>query len=85
MAAKENIAQGKRIDFELDEKSSLYIASCEGCAFGVAKKLLYGKRKHLKMLGNSFSGVAVKVTPESSQMEVKVMRERRKRQKPKKG
>lgn len=37
MAVREGIAQGKRIDFELDKKSNLYIASCEGRAFGVAK------------------------------------------------
>ncbi len=35
VAVKEGIAQGKRIDFERDEKSRLYIASCEGKAFGV--------------------------------------------------
>lgn len=78
MAAKEGIVQGKKIDFELDEKSRLYIASCEGRAFGVAKRLISGKRSHLKRLGNSFSGVAVKVCPEIRNMEVKVMRERRK-------
>ncbi|MFR8171869.1 MAG: hypothetical protein ACLU9Q_13750 [Marvinbryantia sp.] len=77
MAVKEGIARGKRIDFALDEKSSLYIASCEGKAFGVAKKLLHGRRRHLKNLSNSFSGVAVKVSPESRNMEVKIMRERR--------
>ena len=80
MAAKEGIVQGKKIDFELDEKSRLYIASCEGKAFGVAKRLLSGKRRNLKRLGNSFSGVAVKVDPEIRDMEVKILqRERKKR------
>lgn len=72
MAAKEGIAKGKRIDFDWDEKSNLYIASCEGKAFGVAKKLISGKKNHLKRLGHSFSGVAVKVCPEIRNMEVKV-------------
>lgn len=74
MAVKEGIARGKKIDFELDEKSSLYIASCEGRAFGVAKRLMSGKRSHLKQLGSSFSGVAVRVRPENGKMEVKVRR-----------
>lgn len=80
MAAKEGIARGKRIDFVLDEKTNLYIASCEGRAFGVAKKLMSGKKHHLKQLGNSFSGVAVKVRPEIRNMEVKIMQERRRKQ-----
>lgn len=76
MAVKEGIAQGKRIDFERDEKSSLYIASCEGRAFGVAKSLLTGKKCQFKKLGDSFSGIAVKVRPEIRDMEVKIMKER---------
>lgn len=79
MAAKEGIAQGKRIDFELDSKSNLYIASCEGRAFGVAKTLVSGKKKHLNSLGTSFSGVAVRVCPELRDMEVKIRQRRRKR------
>lgn len=80
MAAKEGIAQGKRIDFELDKKSNLYIASCEGRAFGVAKSLLTGKKRQLKKLGSSFSGVAVKVWPEIRNMEVKIMKKRGRKQ-----
>lgn len=76
MAAKEGIVQGKKIDFELDHKSNLYIASCEGKAFGVAKTLVSGKKKHLKHLGTSFSGVAVKVYPELRNMEVKIQQKR---------
>lgn len=79
MAAKEGISQGKKIDFEFDPQSSLYIASCEGKAFGVAKSLVSGKRCHLKRLGNSFSGVAIRVSPEERNMEVKIMQERKKR------
>lgn len=78
MAVMEGIVQGKRIDFELDVKSNLYIASCEGRAFGVAKRLLTGKKRQFKKLGDSFSGVAVKVRPEMRDMEVKIRRERRK-------
>jgi len=78
MAVREGIAQGKRIDFELDKKSNLYIASCEGRAFGVVKSLLTGKKRQFKRLGDSFSGVAVKVRPEIRDMEVKIRRERRK-------
>ena len=74
MAMKEGIARGKKIDFELDERSRLYVASCEGRAFGVAQRLISGKRSHLKQLGSSFSGVAIRVLPESGKMEVKVRR-----------
>lgn len=80
MAAKEGIAQGKKIDFEFDEKSNLYIASCEGRAFGVAPKLMSGKKNHLKLLGHSFSGIAVKVCPEIRNMEVKVKGKKKRRQ-----
>lgn len=78
MAVNEGISPGKRIDFELDKKSRLYIASCEGRAFGVAKRLLTGKQRSFRKLGNSFSGVAVCVKPDKRDMEVKVLRERRK-------
>lgn len=77
MAAREGIVRGKKIDFELDTKSNLYIASCEGNAFGVASKLLFGKKHHLKQLGTTFSGVAVKIDPETRNMEVKVRPDRR--------
>ena len=78
MAKNEGIVKGKRIDFELDQRSRLYIASCGGTAFGVAKKLMYGKKQQLKQMGHSFSGIAVKVIPERRHMEVKIHRERRK-------
>lgn len=77
MAAREGIPQGKKIDFELDPKSNLYIASYEGIAFGVAKTIISGKKRHLKRLGRSFSGVAVKVRPELWNMEVKVRKGKR--------
>ena len=80
MATKEGIVRGKRIDFGMDEKSGLYIASCEGRAFGVAKRMTGGKKSHFKRLGPSFSGVAVSVHPDIRRMEVKVKRERRKKQ-----
>lgn len=78
VAVREGIAQGKRIDFERDEKSRLYIASCEGKAFGVVKRMLAGKRRQFQKLGDSFSGVAVRLRPEAEDLEVKVLRERRK-------
>ena len=77
MAKKEGIARGKRIDFNLDPKSRLYIASCGGVAFGVAKKLMYAKKHQLTQMGHSFSGVAVRVIPEKRHLEVKIVRERR--------
>lgn len=79
MAAREGIVQGKKIDFELDPKSNLYIASCEGKAFGVAKTLVSGNKKQLKRLGTSFSGVAVRVCPDVRDMEVKLHKEKKKR------
>lgn len=79
MAAREQIPHGKKIDFELDQKSNIYIASCEGKAFGVAKTLVSGKKKQFKRLGASFSGVVVKVRPESWNMEVKIRKDRRAR------
>lgn len=77
MAAREPIPHGKKIDFELDQKSNLYIASCEGIAFGVARTLLRGKKKQFKRLGSSFSGTAVRVRPELWDMEVKIRKDRR--------
>lgn len=72
MAGDYSIARGKKIDFQLDTEKGIYIASCEGEAFGVLKALLCGTRGDLGRLGCQFSGTAIRVAPGRHDMEVKV-------------
>lgn len=80
MAGNYDISKGKRIDFSLDEKKDIYIASCEKAAFGVLKALIYGNKAQLKQLGVNFSGIAVKVIPKTHYMVVKVPAKRRRKE-----
>lgn len=80
MAGSYDISKGKKIDFSLDEEKDIYIASCEKSAFGVLKALIYGNKAQLKQLGISFSGIAVKVIPETHYMVVKVPTKRRRKE-----
>lgn len=72
MAGQYDIVKGARIAFHLDEEKGLYMASCEGRTFGIAKSMMEGDSEDLWRLGNDFSGVVLHVDHEKRLMEVKV-------------
>lgn len=73
MAGDYDIAGGARIDFHLDEEKQIYIASCEGKSFGIAKTVLSGEKEDLEGLGKDFSGIVLGTDIAQHLLEVKIV------------
>ena len=71
MAGQYDIVNGSKIDFRLKH---LYIAECEGKAFGLLNQIKKGSKRQLKKIGNEFSGVVLRTVPEQYLLEVLVER-----------
>lgn len=76
MADRYEISKGSKIDFCLEKEKQMYIASCEGQTFGIAKTMMHGEKEDMEGLGVSFSGVVLKIEPMKKLMEVIVAAER---------
>lgn len=74
MAGQYDIVNGSKIDFRLDQEKHLYIAECEGKAFGLLNQIKKGSKRQLKKIGNEFSGVVLRTVPEQYLLEVLVER-----------
>lgn len=72
MAGQYDIVNGSKIDFRLDQEKHLYIAECEGKAFGLLNQIKKGSKRQLKKIGNEFSGVVLRTVPEQYLLEVLV-------------
>lgn len=79
MADRYEISKGAKIDFCFDKESQIYIASCEGQTFGIAKTMMHGDKEDMESLGEAFSGVVLKNEPMKKLMEVMVAAEKGKR------
>lgn len=79
MADRYEITKGAKIDFSFDKERQMYIASCKGRTFGVAKTMLHGEKEDMESLGTAFSGVVLKNEPMKKLMEVMVAAERGRR------
>lgn len=77
MAGQYDIVNGSKIDFRLDQEKHLYIAECEGKAFGLLNQIKKGSKRQLKKIGNEFSGVVLRTVPEQYLLEVLVELNRR--------
>lgn len=74
MAGQYDIADGSKVDFRLDKEKHLYIAECEGKAFGLLNQIKKGSKRELKKIGNEFSGVVLRTVPKRYFLEVLVER-----------
>lgn len=70
MADRYEIAEGSKIDFHL--QGDIYMASCDGMTFGVAKTMVDGNQEDLDRLGSDFSGVVIRSDSLWRLLEVKV-------------
>lgn len=74
MAGQYDIVDGARIDFRFDKEKRLYIAECDGKAFGLLNRIQKGSKRELKKIGSEFSGVALRTMPEQYLVEVLIER-----------